>query len=146
MWLVGADAGRRSSPLLERTELFDHFIGAHQKGFGDREPKRIRSGEIDDKIELDGQFDRNVLGFDALDGKRQELLMEAVPTASKIAILADPTFTGDIASRMSEGSYHTRGNNICGQKADHRNSLGRLSCGKRGGITDAKNSVGVRLE
>jgi len=39
-------------PVPEVAGLFDHFVGAHQKGFGDREAKRLRGGEIDDKIEL----------------------------------------------------------------------------------------------
>jgi hypothetical protein len=51
---------------LARAELFDHFVGAHQKKIRDREPKRVRSSEIDDEIELDGQFGRDVLGFDAM--------------------------------------------------------------------------------
>jgi hypothetical protein len=53
-------------PATEVAGLFDHFIGTHQKRLGDREAKRLCGGEIDDKIELAGQFDRDVLGLDAL--------------------------------------------------------------------------------
>jgi len=38
----------------------------YYKRLGDREAKRLCGGEIDDKIELAGQFDRDLLGLDAL--------------------------------------------------------------------------------
>jgi putative ABC transport system substrate-binding protein len=44
-----------------------------------------------------------------LDGKRQELLMEAVPGARNIAILADPTFTVPAQLQVLEDAARARG-------------------------------------
>jgi len=44
-----------------------------------------------------------------LDGKRQELLMKAVPDASKIAILADPTFTYPAQLQVLEDAARAHG-------------------------------------
>jgi ABC-type uncharacterized transport system substrate-binding protein len=44
-----------------------------------------------------------------LDGKRQELLMEAVPGAPRIAILADPTFTYPAQLQMLEDAARAHG-------------------------------------
>jgi putative ABC transport system substrate-binding protein len=44
-----------------------------------------------------------------LDGKRQELLLEAVPSARSIAILADPTFTLPAQLQVLEDAAHARG-------------------------------------
>jgi putative ABC transport system substrate-binding protein len=53
----------------------------------------------------------NVTGVGTLpvDGKRQELLMEALPGASKIAILADPTFTPPAQLQLLEDAARARG-------------------------------------
>ena len=54
----------------------------------------------------------NVTGVGTLaeiDGKRQELLMEAVPDASKIAILADPTFTYPAQLQLLEDAARAHG-------------------------------------
>ncbi len=44
-----------------------------------------------------------------LDGKRQELLMEAVPGARDIAILADPTYTPSAQVKVLEDAARARG-------------------------------------
>jgi putative ABC transport system substrate-binding protein len=44
-----------------------------------------------------------------LDGKRQELLIEAVPSARDIAILSDPTYTPPALVKILEEAAHARG-------------------------------------
>ena len=44
-----------------------------------------------------------------LDGKRQELLLEAVPSARDIAILADPTYTPPAQLKLLEDAARARG-------------------------------------
>src|ERR1700688_4918396 len=40
--------------------LLDHFVGAHEKRFRDRESERLRGGEVDDQIELGWLLNRDV--------------------------------------------------------------------------------------
>ena len=54
-----------------------------------------------------------------------------------------PKDEGRHGSGSAETSHHTRGDHIGGDEANHGNGLGRLLCGKRRGITDAKNNVRV---
>ena len=40
--------------------LLDHFVGAHEKRFRDRESERLRGGEVDDQIEPGWLLNRDV--------------------------------------------------------------------------------------
>ena len=40
--------------------LLDHFVGAHEKRFRDRESERLRGGEVDDQIEPGRLLNRDV--------------------------------------------------------------------------------------
>jgi hypothetical protein len=42
------------------TPSFDHLVGAQQERFGDRQTKRVRSGQIDDEIEFVRLLDRDI--------------------------------------------------------------------------------------
>src|SRR5215510_15459122 len=53
--LIPIKPARPSSP-----SLFNHFVGAHQKLFGDRQTDRYRRRVIDDKVEFDWLLDWDV--------------------------------------------------------------------------------------
>src|SRR5437588_3549217 len=57
-WARLAPADRAS--FAWRLPSFDHLVGAQQKGFRDREAKRLRGLEVDDQFEFRRPFDRQV--------------------------------------------------------------------------------------
>jgi hypothetical protein len=46
-----------AQPILR---ALDHFVGAHEKRFRDRESECFRGGEVDDQIEPGGLLNRDV--------------------------------------------------------------------------------------
>jgi len=50
-----------------RVRSFDHLVGAHEERFGDCEPDRLGSFEIDEQIQPYRQFYRQIAGFCSLE-------------------------------------------------------------------------------
>ena len=60
--IIGQVAGRDDSICFaqQNSRLFDRLVGAQEERLGDREPECLGGCQIDDEIELDRLFDRQV--------------------------------------------------------------------------------------
>src|SRR5215471_7072403 len=60
--LLGPDFHRLDRTSLRLAHLFDHLVGAQEKGLGQLQPERLGGRQVDDEVELGRLLDRELGG------------------------------------------------------------------------------------